>query len=130
MLEMTSFSLHFYFIISHILTAAHCINFGLEEYVEKTVVRYGSIRIDEGMKEVKLGKLPYYNDTHYISSALGYDLALFFLEDDLELDVNASPICIYHGNVDLEIESRSSIVGFGKLTGIRENFFGSSIGHL
>lgn len=68
------------------------------------------------MSEVRLGKPPHYHPS-YKNSGSGYDIAVFFLEDDIVIDVDAFPVCLYHGNVDLEIESRTTIAGFGKLMG-------------
>lgn len=105
------------FIISHILTAAHCIVLNVTEYQDKALVKYGSVRTDEGMTDVKLGKPPHYHPS-YENYGLGHDIAVYFLEDDIEIDADAFPVCLYHNNVDLEIESRATVAGFGKMPSI------------
>lgn len=85
--------------------------------MQNTIIRYGSVRTDERIKTIKLAKPPHYNDTCYNSSGEGYDIALIFLEDDLEISMDAFPVCLYHGKEDLQVESRGEIAGFGKLTG-------------
>ncbi|XP_063708478.1 chymotrypsinogen A-like isoform X2 [Culicoides brevitarsis] len=96
----------------HVLTAAHCITNEIEN-PQLAVIKYGSVVIDE-TTDNKVSKV-YYN-LNYKNSGSGNDIAIYLLEDDIQINGNAFPACLYHGNDDLVLESIASIVGFGQVT--------------
>lgn len=107
---------------SHVLTAGHCVVLKVEEYKKKTVIKYGSHQTDNRMIVVKLGKLPHYHPA-YRNQNTGHDIALLFLESDIVISADAFPVCLYHGNEDLQMESRVTVAGFGKMTSIYTKLF-------
>lgn len=79
------------------------------------IVRVGSIRIDEGY-DIKLSGPPVYYPT-FKGTGGGNDIAIFYLAEDIPISKDAFPACLDHGKVPLEIESRATIIGFGKTQG-------------